>query len=412
LGKTGAPPFFLIVCNKLLTGLDAPAESVMYLDSPLTDHNLLQAIARTNRVSGPKKKFGLIVDYIGVTRKLDEALAAYREEDVENAMKDLEVERDALRKAHREVFEMVPRQTGEMSADYDALVAALGTEDVWYTFRRRADAFVQAYECLSPDPAILDFRNDLKCIVGFIQYATPSFEKEPAPDLSGVSGKIRQLLEEHLDVTGIRTVVRLRHITDPDFWTDFDTDRPAKELRRATIRKATELKRITEDRVEENPLRYQKFSERVLEVIRRFEEGQLAAAEALKEFEGIAKDLEAEDRAHESSGLNERAYGVLKILESLDPADGAGSGGARVAERRPPYPDDEPANRLVELAAEIDGLYAGGEMASAGWHLKEQLRRELRQEVRYRAHQAGLTEVREVASRVEEYALRHYVKVG
>ena len=102
--KHGEPPFFLIVCNKLLTGFDAPAESVMYLDSPLTDHNLLQAIARTNRVAGPKKRFGLIVDYIGVTRKLDEALAAYREEDVENAMQDLEVERDALRKAHREVF--------------------------------------------------------------------------------------------------------------------------------------------------------------------------------------------------------------------------------------------------------------------------------------------------------------------
>jgi type I restriction enzyme, R subunit len=64
----GTSPFFLIVCNKLLTGFDAPAESVMYLDSPLTDHNLLQAIARTNRVSGPKKRFGLIVDYIGITR--------------------------------------------------------------------------------------------------------------------------------------------------------------------------------------------------------------------------------------------------------------------------------------------------------------------------------------------------------
>src|SRR5690606_32216295 len=139
------------------------------------------------------------------------------------------------------------------------LVAALGTEDVWYTFRRRAETFIQAYESLSPDPAILDYRQDLKWIVGFIQYATPIIEKDPPPDLSDVSPKIRQLLEEHLEVTGLRTVVKLRHITDPDFWTDFDTDRPATELRQATIRKATELKRITYDKVEENPLRYQKF---------------------------------------------------------------------------------------------------------------------------------------------------------
>lgn len=410
--KSGEPPYFLIVCHKLLTGFDAPAESVMYLDSPLTDQNLLQAIARTNRVSGPKKKFGLIVDYIGITRKLDEALAAYRDEDVENAMKDLEVERDALRKAHREVFAMVPSRTGDMGADYDALVAALGTEDVWYTFRRKADAFIQAYESLSPDPAVLEYRADLKWIVGFVQYATPIIEKDPPPDLSDVSAKIRKLLEEHLDVTGIRTVVKLRHITDPDFWTDFDTDKPAKDLRRATIRKATELKRVTYDKVEENPLRYQKFSDRVLEVIRRFEEGQLAAAEALKEFEQIAKDLEAEDRAHESSGLNERAYGVLKILQSLVSMDGGSPGDRKVAEDQRPYSGEGGGPPLTDLAHEIDALYASDDSAPAGWHLKSQLRKGLRQEVRHRSHQAGLEDVKEVANRIEEYALRHYVKVG
>lgn len=424
--KIGEPPYFLIVCNKLLTGFDAPAESVMYLDSPLTDHNLLQAIARTNRVAGPKKRFGLIVDYIGVTRKLDEALAAYRTEDVENAMRDLEVERDALRKAHRELFRMVPPRTGDLQADLEALVAALGTEDVWYTFRRKADAFIRAYESLSPDPAILDYREDLQWVVLFIQYATPVIEKNPPPDLGGVSGKIRKLLEEHLDVTGIRTVVKLRHITDPEFWKDFAADLPGDELRRATIRKATELKRITYDKMEENPLRYRKFSERVLEVIRRLEAGQLAMAEALADFEQIAKDLEAEGRAHERSGLGERAYGVLKILQSLVLGDGDGDGDAAaagvVAEPQAPYGDapdggGEPGDgareeRLAGLAREIDQLYTSDETAPAGWHLKDQLRKELRQEVRYRSHLAGLEGLKEISGRVEEYALRHYVKVA
>lgn len=303
----------------------------MYLDSPLRDHNLLQAIARTNRVADDKKRFGLIVDYIGITRKLDEALEAYRKEDVEHAMRDLEVERDALRQAHRDLFRMVgvKRHTGRLDDEYDALIAELGTEDAWYTFRRKADAFIRAYESLSPDPAVLDYREDLKWVVEFIRYATPFIEKEPPPDLSGVSAKIRRLLEEHLEVTGLKTVVKIRHITDPDFWADFQTDQPAKELRQATIRKATELKRITYDKVQANPLRYETFSERVLEGIRKFEEGQLAAAEALKEFEQIAKDLQAEDLAHEASGLSERAYGVLKILEALQEAEGAEPGGGR-----------------------------------------------------------------------------------
>jgi len=62
-GTKGHPLRFLIVCNKLLTGFDAPIESVMYLDNPLTEHNLLQAIARTNRPE-EKKDNGLIVDYM------------------------------------------------------------------------------------------------------------------------------------------------------------------------------------------------------------------------------------------------------------------------------------------------------------------------------------------------------------
>ncbi len=60
------------------------------MDKPLKEHTLLQAIARTNRVSDAKKKNGLIVDYIGVSQKLDEALESYRAEDVQNAMRELD----------------------------------------------------------------------------------------------------------------------------------------------------------------------------------------------------------------------------------------------------------------------------------------------------------------------------------
>ena len=162
-GTKGHPLRFLIVCNKLLTGFDAPIESVMYLDNPLTEHNLLQAIARTNRPE-EKKQNGLIVDYIGVSKKLDEALASYRHEDVKNAMRDMEALRSQLRAAHTEVMALakgITRGTADPRAEYDALVQALGTEDAWFTFRRKGKAFIQAYTALSPDPAVLDYRDDM-----------------------------------------------------------------------------------------------------------------------------------------------------------------------------------------------------------------------------------------------------------
>ena len=71
------PLSILVVCDMLLTGFDAPVEQVMYLDAPLKEHTLLQAIARVNRPHGDEKKYGLVVDYWGVSAKLQEALAVF-----------------------------------------------------------------------------------------------------------------------------------------------------------------------------------------------------------------------------------------------------------------------------------------------------------------------------------------------
>ena len=84
--KLGNNVKVLIVCNMLLTGFDAPIVQTMYLDSPLRDHNLLQAIARTNRpwddpVTGTSKLFGRLVDYVGMFKNYQEALA-YEPEDL------------------------------------------------------------------------------------------------------------------------------------------------------------------------------------------------------------------------------------------------------------------------------------------------------------------------------------------
>ena len=393
-GTRGHPLRFLIVCNKLLTGFDAPVEAVMYLDNPLTEHNLLQAIARTNRPED-KKQNGLIVDYIGVSRKLDEALSSYRQEDVRNAMRDMEALHSGLKAAHAEVMALmkgIDRKRGDPKAEYDALIQALGTEDAWFTFRRKGKAFIQAYTALSPDPAVLDYREDLKWVAGFLYYATQAFEKTESLDHLDYSDKIRRMLAEHLDVTGLRVVCKLRHLTDPEFWKDFEKDRKPEDLNRAAIRKSTELKRITYEKKLDNPLQYGPFSQRVLELIRRFEAGQLGAAELLKEMERVARDLQEEENAYRNSGLNERAYGVYKILSAFGVAGEAGEA------------------PLKELASRIDEVYGSDETAPVGWHLKEQLRKDLRGMVRRIVHPAGLQDWKAVPTRVEEFALKSYIK--
>nr|WP_196242078.1 type I restriction endonuclease subunit R [Azospirillum oleiclasticum] len=397
-GRKGVRPDFLIVCDKLLTGFDAPAESVMYLDKPLKEHGLLQAIARTNRVADARKRNGLIVDYIGVSAHLDRALASYRADDVRNAMRDLDDLRNQLRAAHAAVLHMmkgVKRAGGRpgkdsLKAEFDQLVARLKPDETqWIEFRNKAREFIGLYEAVSPDPCVLEFTADLKWVALFLQYATQVIEKREAFDQRSYSRKIRDMLERHLDATGLSVTVKLRHITDPEFWEDFKVEgKTEDDLKTAAIRKTTELRKVVYERLGQNAHQYGKFSDRLRELLEKLEGAQLSWADTLKMAEDLAKDLEAEATAHEDAGMSQGAYGILQVLLAFDAGEGADGLAERIATL---YEDDATAPRL--------------------WQEKEGLRRSLRQQVRGLAHEFGLGNLKEVSEQVEEFALKQFAKV-
>jgi type I restriction enzyme R subunit len=392
----GKNPEFLIVCDKLLTGFDAPIESVMYLDKPLKEHGLLQAIARTNRVSNAQKKNGLIVDYIGVSAKLEEALSSYRADDVKNAMRDLDDLRSQLRAAHALVMATMKglkRQSGlskdGLKAEFDQFANLLKTEDRWFEFRSKAREFIGLYEAVSPDPSILEFTADLKWTAVFLQYGTQVFEKREAFDQQTYSRKIRDMLAQHLDATGLSVTVKLRHITDPDFWEDFEVEgKTESDLKTAAIRKTTELRKVVSERLAQNHHQYAKFSERLRELLEKLDGAQLSWADKLKIAEELAKDLDAEAKAHEGTGLSAGAYGILQVLKAFG-ADG----------------------EAEDLAIRIEGLYTNDATAPPRWQEKDGLRRTLRQQVRGMAHEYGLKDLKAVPEHVEEFALKHFAKV-
>lgn len=411
----GKTPYFLIVCSKLLTGFDAPVESVMYLDSPLKEHNLLQAIARTNRVEGKNKRNGLIVDYIGVTKNLHQALSTYRKEDVSNAMHDLDELRSELRTKHSEVMQYIKkidRKQKNLQVQYQELIQALGSEDVWLLFKQRAKEFIKAYETLSPDPEVLKYQDDLKWIAGFMPFGINNFEKEDGlKSLKSYSGKIREMLTEHLTVTGLTTLIQLRQLTDPDFNKDFETEgKDEVELKVSAVRKAAELKKIIREKVSENEYQYQSFAERVLELIKKFDEGLLTAKEMLEEEEQITDDLNGEINSYRESGLNKRAHGIYKILDAFkEPEEKNENDGESAADKTEEY--GSALSKLQRIAVEIDELYSSDETAPPGWHLKEQLKKELRRTVRRIILPAGLTDWKHIPVEVEAFALKYYVKI-
>jgi len=119
----------------------------------------------------------------------------------------------------------------------------------------------------------------VKCAAGFLRLAAQAVSKDESPDYRSYTGKIRDMLEAHLHATGLSTSIRVRSITDPQFGEDFRLEgKTEAELQEAFIRKSAELRRVTRELVDKNPAQYGRFYERVLEIIRRFEAGQLAGA--------------------------------------------------------------------------------------------------------------------------------------
>ena len=114
------------------------------------------------------------------------------------------------------------------------------------------------------------------------------------------------MLAQHLDATGLSVTVKLRHITDPDFWEDFEIEgKTEDDLKTAAIRKTTELRKVVTERIGQNPHQYAKFSERLRELLEKLDGAQLSWADKLKMAEELAKDLEAEAKAHEGTACRQ-----------------------------------------------------------------------------------------------------------
>ena len=126
------------------------------------------------------------------------------------------------------------------------------------------------------------------------RFSTLHFEHIEETDWKKYSEKVRAMLDEHLEVTGLKTVCKLRSLSDPGFWTDFGDP---VDIKTAAVRKLAELKKETAEQAATNPARYEKFSDRIKELIKQFNAGLFDAEEILDATEALAREVLAEDEA-------------------------------------------------------------------------------------------------------------------
>lgn len=347
------PLCFIIVCDKLLTGFDAPIEQVMYLDKPIKEHNLLQAIARTNRTYD-KKTYGLIVDYYGVSRFLEQAFSIFNTEDVQGALQSIDTEIPRLQSRHRSAmrfFDYIPKE------NLEACLQVLEPEDVRKEFDTAFKRLSESMDMVMPSPKAHGYIGDLK-FLGKVRQAAKSRYRIDGMDISDCGEKVKQLIEEHLAAVGIDVVHEPIDILSNKFKRRIEEEKTpegkAAEMEHA-IRHEIRVK------LEENPVYYTSLKERLEELLQRRKDRQMDIEEILAELSSMVNDMRNTAEKSQEHGFTREQYPFYQMLEK----------------EMPPYEDVEDLKALTHLITDTIQQEAVVE-----WTNKDDVKREIRKKIK------------------------------
>jgi type I restriction enzyme R subunit len=309
--KNGDRPEIIIVVDKLLTGFDAPRNTVLYLHKSLEGHSLLQAIARVNRLC-EGKDFGYVIDYRGVLGKLDEALNLYGAlpdaldgfdgEDVADALSDIAREIDRLPQRHSDlwdIFKGIPNQHDE-----EAFERHLADEALRQRFYERLSIFARTLQIAlssvtfhetTAEARIERYRRDLKFFCNLRTAVRRRYAE--AVDFQEYERRIQKLIDAHVGTGEVERLTELVNI--------FDEDAFEKEVERihGTASKADTIahrtKRTLKEKWErEDPAFFKKFSTLVEEAIEAFRQHRISDTEYLgrvKEYQRHVRNRTGDD---------------------------------------------------------------------------------------------------------------------
>ena len=335
--KDATHPLRLVfVCAMWMTGFDAPSVSTIYLDRPMRNHTLMQTIARANRVF-PDKDNGLIVDYIGVFRDLEQALAVYGAANVEvdPPIQDKAELLAALGEAVTAVAELCERYDVALDelrtasgfafiALRDAAVEALLVdEEVRSEFLAAASHTRKLFKAVLPDPAASTYQATV-AVIRVLAERIIDVSRPPQADIGAVTDAVDALLDR--SVGAEEYVIRAAaEGIEPDplidlSRIDFDSlaTRFAGRKRAETDRLAALLKRRAVAAARRNPTRFE-LVERIEELIAEYNAGSLNIDEYLRRLITLSNDLSDEERRAVTEDMTEEELAIFDLLTQPEP---------------------------------------------------------------------------------------------
>ena len=323
-------PEIIIVVHKLLTGFDAPKNSVLYIDKHLEEHNILQAIARVNRLA-EGKEYGLIVDYRGIFGELNEAIDTYRAlekegydfEDIVGTITDVSEEIKQLPQRHTDVWQVF--NGVENKGDIEALQRHLEPIDVREEFYEHLKEFSKTLQLAlgnakfqdeTPEDKKKKYTDDLKRFLNLRAAVKQRYGE--SVDYSSYEAQIRNMVNKYIGASQVKQLVEPVNV--------FDVDNFEQELEKIEGDAAkgdaiaSRIKKTITEKMDEDPTLYKRLSEVIVEAIAEHRAQRLSDAnyfermkKALEELrQQGSSDLPASLAGHEDA---KAYYGV--ILEHL-----------------------------------------------------------------------------------------------
>jgi type I restriction enzyme R subunit len=354
-------PKILIVTEKLLTGFDAPILYALYLDKPLRDHVLLQAIARANRPyedeEGHPKPGGLVLDYVGVFASLEKALA-FDSQDVAGVIDGLEVlQEEFARQMAVGRHEYLPIGAGRPA---DKAVEAVLEH---FRDREQRDRFYvwfgeleETYEILSPDPFLRPYLADYDALADMYRLVRSNFD--PGLDVD------RSFLRKTAELVGVHThggPIRESGVT---YALSAENLEALTDAEQPEIVRVFNLIKILHDLVEEQALERPfliPIGERAARIAEAFGERQLHTQSALDEFTALLKEAREATERYGESGLSIEGFAAYWFLRGrgVPDAEAVGRRMGEAFERSPHWRIDPKQKQAVRVEL-YKALIAGG----------------------------------------------------
>lgn len=310
--KGSGDPEILIVVSKLLTGFDAPRNTVLYVCKSLKEHNLLQAIARVNRLyeeGGTEKQFGFIVDYEGLLGELDSALTTYsafegyEAADLAGTVHDVREEIRKLPQLHDQLWDLFKPVRNKK--DMEQFEQHLADEALRQEFYARLKAFSRCLHISLSSDKLFDVFDESK--VDTMKRDWKQFSElkrsvqlryQETVDVREFEPKIQKLLDDHVVAMPAETIIEVVNINDPDALKAVIEETGVSEASRAD-RIASATRRAITEKMDEDPTFYKQFSELLEETIRAYREKRLSERDYLNSVVDLASKVARKDRGRD-----------------------------------------------------------------------------------------------------------------